>query len=1266
MFNRLLTVLLVVVCALPAAAQDVDTAWVRTYNGPGDDTDGANAIGRDTAGNVFVTGASWGSGTNYDLATIKYDPDGTQLWVSRYDGPANGPDDAHALAVDDSGNVCVTGPILASGPTNYDYATIKYGSSLGIQLWFRGIGGVGTDVAQDIGIDASGNFYVTGYFYTSPTWDLDYVTVKYASDGTPLWSRNFNGPSSGDDSASAIAVMSSGDVYVTGQARVASVTRAYGTVKYNSSGSLIWSRYYVGPGGYSSHALAVTVDGSGNVYVTGRSPGVGTGFDYATIKYDAAGTELWVQRYNGPGNGNDEACAIEVDGSGNVYVTGYSIGSGTSADYATVKYSPTGTELWVQRYNGPGNSSDEARDLRLDDSGNVYVTGWSIQSGPGYYFDMATIKYDPDGNMLWEKRYNGPANISDGGNAIDLDGLGNVYVTGYCDHGSGSGDYLTIKYWQNFPPDPFSLLSPENEASFPPGYVDFDWEDAVDPDPWDEIRYDLCLSTSQTFHPDSTVVYDSLLSSEYSDDFEVGTYYWKVRAYDRRSETWSSQTWAFVIDVTLFGTPVKYAVGDYPFSIFCADLDADSDLDLAVANTLSHDVSILKNNGDGSFQDAANYDAGNQPRHVFSADLDGDSDLDLAVANGGSGNVSILRNTGDGTFEYLADYDVGGGPHSVFCADLDGDDDLDLAVANVDSDNVSVLKNNADGTFQDATDYEVGIAPFSVFCADLDGDLDLDLAVANAESDSISILKNNGDGTFQSAVNYEAGDGPRRIFCADLDGDSDFDLAVPNAYSDNVSIMKNSGDGSFQAAVNYWTGDHPACAFCADFDGDVALDLAVPNVYNHYISVRINQGDGTFQYGIDHSPGNQPTFVFCADVDGDGDWDLVSANQAEDSVSVLMNLTQAPANQPPHPFSLFSPQDGSWVPQVLILDWRTPYDPNFGDQIEYDLYISTVPTFDPDFTTIYSGLVTSRDTVTLGIDTYYWKVKAYDNWGAEVWSAQTWSFTTVTSPGLVGYWKFDEGTGDVAYDSSGYGNDGTLKNEAEWVDGLPLLGWALNLDGTNDYVWVPDAPSLDIGGPFTIMTWIKPDSLPTEWLSFVNKYRNYIFQTASSGPRRLRITFVDHALESPDNILEENIWQHIAATWDGEYFRLYRDGSEVAYEYEGPATPPTDDYPLLMGCERESSQFFDGVMDEVKICSRALLPEEIQDEFESGFIRGDANADGIVNVGDVVYLVSYLYKNGPTPNPSDAGDCNCDGIVDLGDVVYLVSYLYKNGPPPSC
>ena len=66
------------------------------------------------------------------------------------------------------------------------------------------------------------------------------------------------------------------------------------------------------------------------------------------------------------------------------------------------------------------------------------------------------------------------------------------------------------------------------------------------------------------------------------------------------------------------------------------------------------------------------------------------------------------------------------------------------------------------------------------------------------------------------------------------------------------------------------------------------------------------------------------------------------------------------------------------------------------------------------------------------------------------------------------------------------------------------------------------------------------------------------------------------------------------------------------------------------------------------------------------YFAGDANADGVIDIGDVVHIVNYLYKSGPSPDPLEAGDANCDGIIDIGDVVSLINYLFKNGPAPGC
>jgi len=392
------------------------------------------------------------------------------------------------------------------------------------------------------------------------------------------------------------------------------------------------------------------------------------------------------------------------------------------------------------------------------------------------------------------------------------------------------------------------------------------------------------------------------------------------------------------------------------------------------------------------FAPAVNYPAGDAPRSIFCADLDGDGDLDLAVANSESDDVSILKNNGDGTF-YLDSNYAADSPYSVFCADLDGDWDLDLAIAERWS-IVCILKNNGDGTFQPKVDYAAGSGPVSVFCADLDGDCDLDLAVADYDGDKVSILKNNGDGSFELDSCYAAGHYPLSVFCADLDGDSDLDLAVANHDSNNVSVLKNKGDGTFQPKVDYSAGVWPWSVFSAELDGDLDLDLVVANATSDNVSILKNNGDGTFQPEVDYAVGSLPLSVFCADLDGDGDLDLAVANHGSDSVSILINLTQVPGNSPPYPFPLLSPAKDDTTSDIVEFYWAKTQDVNLSDQIRYDLYITHM-TFgaSPETTDIiHSDLVKNRHTDTLDIGRYEWKVVAKDNWGAETPSEETWNF----------------------------------------------------------------------------------------------------------------------------------------------------------------------------------------------------------------------------------------------------------------------------------
>ncbi|MBN2621058.1 SBBP repeat-containing protein [candidate division WOR-3 bacterium] len=206
-----------------------------------------------------------------------------------------------------------------------------------------------------------------------------------------------------------------------------------------------WVAVYDGPASYDDEAHAIAVDGAGNLYVTGESEGAGTERDYATIKYGPAGDTLWVRRYDGPASADDLAQALDIDAAGYVYVTGSSYGSGTYRDYATIKYTPDGDTVYVRRYHGPANNHDLAFAIAADGAGNAYVTGQSYGSNNNY--DYLTIKYYPNGDTAWVRSYNGPNNFYDEAYAIAVDGAGNVYAAGWSLSGGGASyDYVTIKY----------------------------------------------------------------------------------------------------------------------------------------------------------------------------------------------------------------------------------------------------------------------------------------------------------------------------------------------------------------------------------------------------------------------------------------------------------------------------------------------------------------------------------------------------------------------------------------------------------------------------------------------------------------------------------------------------------------------------------------------------------------------------------------------------------------------------------------------------
>ena len=426
-------------------AGTVQQAWVARYNGPGNDFDGAVAIVLDSSGNVYVTGESVGAGTGADYVTIKYNTSGQEEWVARYDGGLG--DAATAMAIDSPGNVYVTGQSWSAKTSNYDYATVKYNAD-GQEQWVARYDGPANDYdyPTKIAVDSSGNVYVTGES-TGLAGDWDCTTIKYDSGGQQEWVVRYNGPANDNDWGTGIAVDKSDNVYVTGGSVVAGIFSEYITIKYNSAGQQQWVDRYHGTGSGNDTATALAIDSSGNIYVTGSSFNSNNNFDCVTIKYDPAGQETWVARYDGPIHLDDLGYAIAIDNSDNVSVTGAGAVSFNEFNYLTIRYNSAGQEQWVAQSDAGGYAVAVA----TDSSGNTYITG----TGGITNADYATVKYDAFGQEQWVAQYNGPGNGPDYANAIAVDGSGNVYVTGTSLTSEPfDSDCATIKYVQGTTPSP--------------------------------------------------------------------------------------------------------------------------------------------------------------------------------------------------------------------------------------------------------------------------------------------------------------------------------------------------------------------------------------------------------------------------------------------------------------------------------------------------------------------------------------------------------------------------------------------------------------------------------------------------------------------------------------------------------------------------------------------------------------------------------------------------------------------------------------------
>jgi hypothetical protein len=1369
--RKLLILVVLLLVAIPAFAQ-VDTAWVRRYDGPGNGGDNSYAIAVDDSANVYVTGTSSEFGTSGDWITIKYYSNGDTAWVRRYSGVGINWEEPRAIVVDVSGSVYVTGRGIASATC--DYITIKYYAN-GDTAWVRTYNGPGNedDGATAIAVDDSTNVYVTGGS-EGVGRVLDYATIKYYPTGDTVWVRRYNGPVNGADYARAIAIDVSGNVYVTGYSQGSGTGYIdYATIKYYSNGDTAWVRRYNGPGNGYDDANAIALDVSGNVYVTGISDGSMRSSDYATIKYYPNGDTAWVRRYL---QGN--AQAITVDNSGNVYVTGRSLGVGTDNDYATIKYYPNGDTAWIRRYNGPGNGGDYAFGIAIDGSSNVYVTGSS--AGSGTLGDYATIKYYPNGDTAWVRRYNGPGNGGDYAFAIAIDGSSNVYVTGSSD-GNADDDYATIKYVQTLATGAIAgnvkdastqqnlqdvLVEALQESliigtdysgadgnysipSLPAGFYNVRAQKpGYETKTFNAVQVTAGQTTTQDFNlnpsPADTVFYD-----DFSDGNADG---WDTLS---RACDWSVPAGQYILTVPgehriwCFSSKGDINLRDY---IYEADVYGIHGVDKVIcfrfidrnnfyAINLRSDwggndeVTINKMQGGTFTADifSVPYPSQNQTLYHLKVEVSGTDQTNIKVW---VEDNQLINWTDPGTpithgkiavAAYSGDYGGSTGLPTVvgFTDVLVACPSFDLTINIMDKSIVDEFYLMSDTT-------RWLVLPYSV---KNNGSVTLH---------NIQVSANIGGSIFSHTIESLTPGPEKRLYDT---------LEIPPIWENkNIIVSVTSVGGcpvdiqdTKQVSVYYCNGGadaHPFTIyrdfysfknpkpnwkeyrrFFTEFSPTPGLILSViPEFLQRFLGHCFGMAASASAYFLD--PSVKPIQKETRSMDL---WDQgvfhniiryhvaqflfgqfyrsfvpMQANEAEATAKALIADNKPPlVALPPIEFpgeitglSLKGAQGHAVTAYKLLRDHSLEqsilylYDNNEENVVsraEFNLHDNTFSYGGWHGTRIYQPFILYSD----------------EEWFSELWD---WLKSKISDLWAAGFTRFSLGCPAKMLLTDEYGRRVGFVNGILFVNEIPEAQVTF-LDGDNgdtlSFYDVPkdlnytvnyfgsdsgqmDAEILKPTSEQTAITLsyvgvtVTPDMIATLAVDTTYDYTLRIDLDGNGTIDTVVNPTVDNLAPTPFDLLSPPDQQTVSVypfhfDWvssfdlngDSVFYRVYV-GMDSTFSSADSSVFITDTSWTCTIPLKDSTNYFWKVKAFDNKGGASYSEQTWSFFLVLPFMYGDANGDGVINVTDVVYLINYLFIDGPAPDPIQAGDANCDGFVNVTDVVYLINYLFliPPGPPP--
>lgn len=394
----------------------------------------------DNSKNIYASGFSYDSSSNYNVNTVKYHPSGAKQWERTYNSSFNADDRPTSMVIDRNNNLYVLLRVSANFNATHT-VLLKYDSS-GILKWDRTHQSVSN---SSLCIDSSGYLYVLGGNGDIPT------VIKYDTSGTFQWQQNYNSQNSSVFGRKIVADRF-GNVYIIASSLQSGSFTNYDILvfKFSSTGLQHWTSIYNGQYNLSDRANDIALDAEGNVYVTGYLTSVFTGKITkrvgVVIKYNQFGGFIWSQQFYFSSFPLDEGVSFTISPSGYIYIIANIILDNSYKTIAVLKYSLKGGSIWSRFYDSEINSkNDMAAAIALDSSGDVYATGTKIRINPTI-IDIVIMKYDSTGILKWSRTFDNASAGSDYAYNIISDEFG-TYVLGVSTFG-GSNKYVLLKYSQ--------------------------------------------------------------------------------------------------------------------------------------------------------------------------------------------------------------------------------------------------------------------------------------------------------------------------------------------------------------------------------------------------------------------------------------------------------------------------------------------------------------------------------------------------------------------------------------------------------------------------------------------------------------------------------------------------------------------------------------------------------------------------------------------------------------------------------------------------